>query len=75
MAIYHDLCFNNKLYSGRRRYLSQYIEKYPIPDPNKDSSKKIIEIVKRLNKMSALNEDVTELDNELNYNVEKSFGF
>ena len=26
MSIYHDLCFNNKLYSGRRRYLSQYVE-------------------------------------------------
>jgi hypothetical protein len=25
MSRYHDLCFNNKLYSGRRRYFSQYI--------------------------------------------------
>jgi hypothetical protein len=49
MAQYHDLCFNNKLYSGRRRYLSQYIEKYPVPDPENHFSKRIVEIVKELN--------------------------
>lgn len=75
MSQYHDLCFNNKLYSGRRRYFSQYIEKYPIPDPNKSESIKIIEIVKRLNTLSSLNQEVTDLENELNNLVEKAFGF
>jgi hypothetical protein len=42
MAQYHDFCFNNNLYSGRRRYLSQYIEKYPIPDPYNAFSKRIV---------------------------------
>ena len=72
---YHDLCFNNKLYSGRRRYFSQYIEKYPIPNPKKESSKQIIEIVKKLNKLSALNEDVSTLEKELNNQVNKAFEF
>ena len=75
MSQYHDLCFNNKLYSGRRRYFSQYIEKYPIPDPNKSESVKIIEIVKKLNTLSILNQEVTDLENELNSFVEKAFGF
>ena len=75
MSQYHDLCFNNKLYSGRRRYFSQYIEKYPIPDPNKSESKKIIEIAKQLNTLSSLNQGVTDLENELNNFVEKAFGF
>jgi hypothetical protein len=75
MSQYHDLCFNNKLYSGRRRYFSQYIEKYPIPDPNKIESLEIIEIVKKLNILSNLNQDVSDLENELNNLVEKSFGF
>ncbi len=72
---YHDLCFNNKLYSGRRRYFSQYIEKYPIPDPNKDCSKQIIEIVKKLNELSALKQNTAELESTLNALVRKSFGF
>lgn len=75
MSRYHDLCFNNKLYSGRRRYFSQYIEKYPIPNPKAQSSKQIIEIVKQLNVLSAQNKDVSELENELNNCVEKAFGF
>lgn len=75
MAQYHDLCFNNKLYSGRRRYFSQYIEKYPIPNPNKTSSKQIIEVVSKLNELSALNQDVTELESQLNGLVYESFGF
>ncbi|MDR1760499.1 MAG: N-6 DNA methylase [Fibrobacter sp.] len=72
MAQYHDLCFNNKLYSGRRRYLSQYIEKYPIPDPSSVFSKRIIEIVKLLNDKCSLKK---ELEKELNDCVNKAFGF
>jgi len=72
MAQYHDLCFNNKLYSGRRRYLSQYIEKYPIPDPENPYSKKIIAIVKKLNSQEHNNQ---ELEKELNMNVLNAFGF
>jgi len=75
MAQYHDLCFNNKLYSGRRRYFSQYIEKYPMPNPNNNISKQIIEVVKTLNELSALNQDVTELETKLNKLVNESFGF
>ncbi len=50
MVKYHDLCFNNKLYSGRRRYLSQYIEKYPVPDPNSNIAKEIVIVVDSINK-------------------------
>lgn len=74
IAQYHDLCFNNKLYSGRRRYFSQYIEKYPIPNPNKQSSKQIIEVVKELNKLSSQNQDTKTLENKLNDLVKESFG-
>ena len=73
MAQYHDLCFNNKLYSGRRRYLSQYVEKYPIPDPSNVFSKKIIEIVKLLNNKQYSSKK--ELETELNECINKAFGF
>ncbi|MGH7964880.1 MAG: hypothetical protein ACRERD_24210, partial [Candidatus Binatia bacterium] len=48
MTQYHDLVFNNKLYAGRRRYLSQYVEKYPLPDPQSQSAQRIISLVKEL---------------------------
>lgn len=70
---YHDLCFNNKLYSGRRRYLSQYVEKYPIPDPQSAFSKDIIYTVKQLLNTHS-KEKIDRLKSEINILVEKSFG-
>jgi len=49
MTKYHDLVFNNKLYSGRRRYFSQYVENYPLPDVNSKESADIISIVAEIN--------------------------
>ncbi len=49
MTKYHDLVFNNKLYSGRRRYFSQYVENYPLPDIDAIESKEIINTVKQIN--------------------------
>ena len=73
MSAYHDLCFNNKLYSGRRRYLSQYVEKYPIPNPNSGYSKNIVRIVKELNAAKDIN-SCSALIQKLNENVRLSFG-
>jgi len=73
MTHYHDLCFNNKLYSGRRRYLSQYIERYPIPDPNSKYSKEIIQVVEALNATDN-NATKTELEVKLEILVKSAFG-
>jgi len=32
MSRYHDLSFNNRLYSSRRRFITQYVSRYPVPD-------------------------------------------
>jgi adenine-specific DNA-methyltransferase len=73
MTKYHDLVFNNKLYSGRRRYFTQYVEKYPLPDFNSEVAKEIIAIVKELNQC---NDKITisDLENQLEIAVAKSFG-
>ena len=49
MTKYHDLVFSNKLYSGRRRYFSQYVQNYPLPDSGSKESKEIINTVKKIN--------------------------
>lgn len=48
MTRFHDLSFNNKLYSGRRRYLTQYVAKYPLPDIQCLAAKRVIDNVKRI---------------------------
>lgn len=43
---FYDSSFPNKLYAGRRRFITQYVEKFPLPDPNLDESKEIISTAK-----------------------------
>lgn len=73
MTKYHDLVFNNKLYSGRRRYFTQYVEKYPLPDYTSSVAKQIIEIVKKLNETND-KEIINELELKLEIKVAESFG-
>jgi type I restriction-modification system DNA methylase subunit len=73
MTKYHDLVFNNKLYSGRRRYFTQYVEKYPLPDFNSPIAKEIISIVKKLNDSSS-KDMISDLENLLEIKVAESFG-
>jgi len=73
MTKYHDLVFNNKLYSGRRRYFTQYVERYPLPDVNSSIAEEIIEIVKTLNQSRDINV-ILELENQLEIKVAASFG-
>ena len=42
---FYDLKFNTKIYAGKRRYMSQYVEQFPIPNPNTLEAKEIINLV------------------------------
>lgn len=69
---YYDHKFNNKLYSGKRRFMKQYVEQFPLPDPNDETSKKLANLAKVI----ALNplEDNSDLIDEVNKLVFKVFG-
>lgn len=72
MIHYHDLCFNNKLYSGRRRFLTQYIEQYPMPTPSSRYAQEIIRLVKQIH--STTDElKRTELSAAINEKVKCAF--
>ncbi|MFZ1361135.1 MAG: TaqI-like C-terminal specificity domain-containing protein, partial [Candidatus Saccharimonadales bacterium] len=45
---YYDYKFNNKLYSGRRRFITQYVSRFPLPNPTSDISKRIIKLSKSI---------------------------
>ena len=44
---FYDHCFNNKLYAGRRRFMSQYVEQFPLPDPSTKAGKELVVLAKR----------------------------
>lgn len=45
---YYDMRFNNKLYSGKRRFMAQYVEQFPIPHPETSEAQEIISLVKQI---------------------------
>lgn len=68
---YYDLKFNNKLYNNKRRFMAQYVNEFPIPNPQNVYSKKIIEIVKNIcEKNPDENEKKIEMS-EINNLIEK----
>ena len=74
MTRYHDLAFNNKLYAGRRRYLTQYVEKYPLPDPSSQTSQNIIALVKYLIFFPLSAQEQEEKEKNIEILVAQAFG-
>lgn len=67
---YYDCCFNNKLYSNKRRFISQYVENFPIPQYNTEISNKIIYESQDIFK----NGITLEKKNRIDYHVNQAFG-
>ena len=72
MTKYHDLMFNNKLYSGRRRYFSQFVEKYPLPKNDEHNYQSIIDLVKIINSSKELDNKLIE---KLESLISNAYGF
>jgi len=43
---FYDHRFNNKLYAGRRRFITQYVELFPLPNPSSKKAKEIVALAK-----------------------------
>ena len=66
---FYDLSFNNKLYAGRRRFITQYVKHFPLPDPEAEASRQLIELARDAH------EQASEVDmNDLDLLVEQAFG-
>lgn len=73
IEVFYDHSFNNKLYAGRRRFMTQYVEKFPIPKLSSITNK-IVEKTKKLYSILVTSESNT-LEKEINDLVWQSFGF
>ncbi len=72
IEMFYDTKFNNKLYSNKRRFISQYVEQFPLPDPGSDISVRMIKLAKDIFNSSE-NQRIKECEEELNYLVWKAF--
>ncbi len=68
---FYDAMFHNKLYAGRRRYMTQYVNQFPLPDLNSSNSKLIIKYVKKMMKRKTITK---RMEAELESLVLRAFG-
>lgn len=68
---FYDNKFQNKLYSNRRRFISQYVEQFPVPNPKLQKSKDLISLSKQLfNQRDQITQSALENKiNELVWNI------
>ena len=45
---FYDTVFHNKLYAGRRRFMTQYVKEFPLPELDSKLGQEIVQLVKRL---------------------------
>ncbi|NRN81614.1 Modification methylase PaeR7I [Lactobacillus helveticus] len=70
MQKYHTIKFQNVLYSGRKRYITQYVKEYLLPDIENTYSKKIIALMQSMLEEGKYNKKFEE---KINYYVQKCF--
>ena len=70
MQKYHTIKFQNVLYSGRKRYITQYVKEYLLPDIENTYSKKIIALMQSMLEEEKYNKKFEE---KINYYVQKCF--
>jgi adenine-specific DNA-methyltransferase len=70
---FYDSMFHNKLYAGRRRFMAQYVEQFPLPDPGSEIAREIIEYSKRIY-MDRPQIDTKEKEAKTDELVWRSFG-
>jgi hypothetical protein len=47
-ARYYDIKFHNKLYAGRRRFMTQYVRQFPLPNLDSSSMRQLASVVEEL---------------------------
>ncbi len=70
---FYDQRFNNRLYAGRRRFMAQYVEKFPLPNPDSSLGEAIIAKAKEIYQHTPSSQ-AERMEVELDAMVWKAFG-
>jgi adenine-specific DNA-methyltransferase len=62
---FYDMVCGNKLYAGRRRFITQYVERFPVPGPESAAAERIITKVKSLYELPPHSEQTKSVISEV----------
>ena len=70
---FYDHSFNNKLYAGRRRFMTQYVEQFPLPRIDSPAAIQLIKMSKQI--FECTSDNKTELMHTVDKLVWQAYGF
>lgn len=71
---FYDLACGNRLYAGRRRYMTQYVDSFPVPEPSRETAR-LSELVDELMHASGLTtHDIRNQEDAVDLQVLRAFG-
>ena len=70
---FYDHRFNNRLYASRRRFITQYVSEFPLPDPTLPLSREIVALAKQIYR-STPSADADSLARAVDARVHEAFG-
>jgi hypothetical protein len=73
---HYDMCCGNRLYSGRRRFITQYLEELPMPEASATAMRDVAKMVQQLRQHCAAAdlEAVAAVESSLDAAVSELFG-
>jgi adenine-specific DNA-methyltransferase len=72
---FYDLCSGNRLYAGRRRFITQYLEDLPLPEATRSQVRDVAALVAELRRVCAsTREDSVRLDHQIDAAISNLFG-
>jgi methylase of polypeptide subunit release factors len=71
---YYDTVFHNKLFSRRRRFLAQYVKRFPLPDLRSPAARELVEEVNRIVGSDLGAEETSRVEVRINDLVWNAFG-
>jgi adenine-specific DNA-methyltransferase len=72
---FYDAVCANRLYAGRRRFITQYVNRFPLPKLSSSASRPIVSLVRQLVDLESDSiQEQHELEADLNIMVDRAFG-
>jgi hypothetical protein len=71
---FYDAVCGNKLYAGRRRFITQYVERFPAPDPKSAFAQRIITKTKQICALQPFSREAASLITEVDDAIWQLFG-
>lgn len=70
---FYDTVCGNKLYSGRRRWITQYVDRLPLPDPANPATVRTIDLARELSETPLGTQAAERLQSQIESALEEAF--